>query len=69
MVLEQEKQGLLGDLQHITVEKKQQEKFEATITSLQKQEKRTQGILKEPKISLPMIQFDGARSQSRGFLN
>ena len=42
MVLEQEKQSLLGDLQQITVEKKQQEEFEATITSLQKQEKRTQ---------------------------
>ena len=46
VVLEQETQRLLGDLQQITVEKKQQcEEFEATIMSLQQQGKVTRGIL------------------------
>ena len=36
--------------------------------SLQQQGPSTQGIAREPKIGLP-IEFDGARSQFRGFLN
>ena len=40
----------------------------STIVSLQEQGLSTQGIVREPKIGLPM-KFDGARSQFRGFLN
>mgnify|MGYP002775475263 CR=1 FL=1 len=36
--------------------------------SFQQQCLSTQGIVREPKIGLPM-KFDGARSQFRGFLN
>ena len=76
VALEQENQHLLGNLQQITIEKQQQhevltlqvQQFEATIVSLQQQGSSTQGILKEPKISLP-LKFDGTQSQFRGFPN
>ena len=69
VAMKQENQCMLGDLQQITIEKQQQhevltlqvQQFEATIVSLQQQGTSTQGILKEPKISLPM-KFDGIRS-------
>ena len=62
VALEQENQHLLGNLQQITIEKQQQHE-ELTLRvqqSLQQQGTRTQGILKEPNISLPM-KFDGTR--------
>ena len=78
LALEQENQRLLGDLQQISLEKQQTQQhgelvlcvqqLEATIVAMQQQGSSTQGIHKEPKISLPM-KFDGTRSQFRGFLN
>ena len=72
VALEQENQRLLGDLHQITIlkQKTQQQhwelalrvqQLEATIMSLQQQGSSTQGIVREPKIGLPM-KFDGARS-------
>ena len=79
VALKQENQCLLGDLHQITIEKQQAQQqheelvvrvlqLEATIVSLQQQGLSTQGIVREPKIGLPM-KFDGARSQFRGFPN
>ena len=70
--MEQEHQRLLGDLHQITIEKQQTQQqhrelavhvqqLEATIVSLQQQGSSTQGIVREPKIGLPM-KFDGTRS-------
>ena len=74
VALEQENQHLLGNLQQITIEKQQQhgeltlrvQKLEVTIVLLQ-QGTRIQGILKEPKINLPM-KIDGMQPQFRGVL-
>ena len=79
LALEQENHRLLGDLQQISLEKQQTQQqhgelvlrvqqLEATIVAMQQQGPSTQGIHKEPKISLP-VKFDGTRSQFRGFLN
>ena len=83
MALEQENQRLLGDLQQVTMEKRQHDEeltqrvrqyeervqqLEMALASSQQQAVETQGIFKEPKISLP-ARFDGTRSQFRGFLN
>ena len=79
LALEQENQQLLGDLQQISLEKQQthqqhgelvlcMQQLEETIVAMQQQGPNTQGIHKEPKIDLPM-EFDGTRSQFRGFLN
>ena len=79
VALEHENQFLLRDLHQIVVGKQQTQQqhgelalrvqqLEATIMSLQQQGSSTQGIVREPKIGLPM-KFDGARSQFRGFLN
>ena len=66
---------MLGDLQHNTIEKQHHnsltlrvQQLEATIVSLQQEGTGTHGILKEPKINIPM-KFDGIRSQFRRFLN
>ena len=67
LALEQENQRLLGDLQHISLEKQHGElvlhvqQLEATIVAMQQQGSSMQGIHRETKIGLPMI-FDGARS-------
>ena len=68
VALEQENQRLLGDLQQISLEKQKTQQhgelvlrvqqLEATIVSLQQQGPSTQGIHKEPNISLP-TKFDG----------
>ena len=69
VALDQENQRLLGDLQQITLEKKQKQQqyvelalrvqqLEATIVSLQQQGPSIEGISKEPKIGLPM-KYDG----------
>ena len=83
VALEQENQRLLGDLQHVTMEKRQQDEelaqrvrqyeervqqLEMALASSQQQAIESQGVFKEPKISLP-ARFDGTRSQFRGFLN
>ena len=73
---ELENQRLLGDLQKVTVEKQQQQEeftrrvqeLEITIVILQQQRGGGQGIIKVPKISLP-VKFDGSRAHFRGFLN
>ena len=74
--LEVENQRLLGDLQKVTIEKQQQQEeftrrvqqLESTIVVLQQQRVEGQGLIKEPKISLP-AKFDGSRAHFRGFLN
>ena len=74
--LELENQRLLGDLQKVTIEKQQQQEeftqrvqqLESTIVALQQQRAEGQGVIKEPKISLP-AKFDGSRAHFRGFLN
>jgi hypothetical protein len=76
VALEQENQKLLGDLQHVSVEKAQQheeltkrvQQLELVVLSLRQQGSMSQSFIKEPKISLP-AKFDGTRSQFRGFLN
>jgi hypothetical protein len=83
VALEQENQRLLGDLQQVTLEKRQHDEdlaqrirqyeervqqLEMTLASSRQQTVDNQGIFKEPKISLP-TRFDGTRSQFRGFLN
>ena len=73
--LELENQRLLGDLQKVIVEKQQQQEeftrrvqqLESTIVVLQQQRVEGQGIIKEPKISLP-AKFDGSRAHFQGFL-
>ena len=74
--LELENQRLLEDLQKVTLEKQQihdeftrrVQQLESAIVALQQLKADGQGILKEPKISLP-AKFDGSRAQFRGFIN
>ena len=74
--LELENQRLLEDLQKVSVEKQQiQDEFtrrvqqlESAIVALQQLKVDGQGVLKEPKISLP-AKFDGSRAHFRGFIN
>ena len=44
------------------------QQLESTIVVLQQHRVERQGIIKEPKISLP-TKFEGSRGNSRGFLN
>ena len=75
MALDQENQGLFGDLQQVSIEKAHQYdelsthvlQLEATLRSLHQQASMQQTSPKEPKICLPG-KFDGNRSQFRGFL-
>ena len=74
--LELENQRLLEDLHKVTVEKQQihdeftrrVQQLESAIVSLQQLKMDGQGVLKEPKISLP-AKFDGSRAHFRGFIN
>ena len=67
---------MLEDLQKVSVEKQQiQNEFtrrvqqlESTIVALQQLKVDGQGVLKEPKISLP-TKFDGPREHFWGFIN
>ena len=73
---ELENQGLLGDLQKVTMEQQQQQEeftrqvqqLESTIVVLQQQRVEGQGSIKEPKISL-LVKFSGSRAHFRGLLN
>ena len=74
--LELENQRLLEDLQKVSIEKQQiHEEFtrrvqqlESAIVALQQVKVEDQGVVKEPKISLP-AKFDGSRAHFRGFIN
>ena len=74
--LELENQRLLEDLQKVSVEKQQihdeftrrVQQLESAIVALQQLKVDGQGVLKEPKISLP-AKFDGSRAHFRGFIN
>ena len=74
--LELENQRLLEDLQKVSIEKQQihdeftrrVQQLESAIVALQQVKIDGQGILKEPKISLP-AKFDGSRAHFRGFIN
>ena len=74
--LELENQRLLEDLQKVLVEKQQihdeftrrVQQLESAIVALQQLKVDGQGVLKEPKISLP-AKFDGSRAHFRGFIN
>ena len=74
--LELENQRLLEDLQKVSVEKqkihdeftRRVQQLESAIVALQQLKVDSQGVLKEPKISLP-AKFDGSRAHFRGFIN
>jgi hypothetical protein len=74
--LELENQRLLEDLHKVSMEKQQiHEEFagrvqqlKSAIEALQQVKVEGQGIVKEPKISLP-AKFDGSKAHFRGFIN